>query len=66
MFNRGRNSDKLLEKHFGLSNLVSPVKKDTFDDSESEITIGPKSSSQLEKSLEGDTTNTSDDPFIVQ
>lgn len=36
MFNRGRNSDKLLEKHFGLSNLVSPVKKDTFDDSESE------------------------------
>ena len=36
MFNRGRNSDKLLEKHFGLSNLVSPVKKDTFDDSDSE------------------------------
>ena len=37
-----------------------------FDNSESEITIGPKSSSELEKSLDGDITNTSDDPFIVQ
>ena len=42
------------------------VIRGAFDDSESEITIGPKSSSQLEKSLDGDTTNTSDDPFIVQ
>ena len=37
-----------------------------YDNSESEITIGPKSSSQLEKSLDGDSSNTSDDPFIVQ
>ena len=42
------------------------VMRGMFDNSESEITIGPKSSSQLEKSLEGDTTNTSDDPFIIQ
>ncbi len=37
-----------------------------FDNSESEITIGPKSSSQLEKSLDIDSSNTSDEPFIVQ
>tara|TARA_B100000902_G_C26911942_1_gene717313 strand:- start:486 stop:707 length:222 start_codon:yes stop_codon:yes gene_type:complete len=37
-----------------------------FDNSESEITIGPKSSSQLEKSLDADIPDTSDDPFIVQ
>ena len=42
------------------------VMRGMFDNSESEITIGPKSSSQLEKSLDGDTTNASDDPFIVQ
>ena len=42
------------------------VMRGMFDNSESEITIGPKSSSQLEKSLDGDTTNTSEDPFIVQ
>ena len=42
------------------------VMRGMFDNSESEITIGPKSSSQLEKSLDGDATNTSDDPFIVQ
>ena len=35
MFNRGRNSDKLLEKHFGLSGLVSPKRNDDFE-SESE------------------------------
>ena len=42
------------------------VMRGLFDKSESEITIGPKSSSELEKSLDGDVTNTSDDPFIVQ
>ena len=42
------------------------VMRGMFDKSESEITIGPKSSSQLEKSLDGVDTNTSDDPFIVQ
>ena len=42
------------------------VMRGMFDNSESEITIGPKSSSQLEKSLDGGETNMSDDPFIVQ
>ena len=42
------------------------VMRGIFDNSESEITIGPKSSSQLEKSLDGGETNMSDDPFIVQ
>ena len=42
------------------------VMRGMFDNSESEITIGPKSSSQLEKSLDSDITNTSDDPFVVQ
>ena len=42
------------------------VMRGMFDNSESEITIGPKSSSQLEKSLDGDTTDMSDDPFMVQ
>ena len=45
---------------------IIKVMRGMFDNSESEITIGPKSSSQLEKSLDGDVTNTSDDPFIVQ
>ena len=42
------------------------VMRGMFDNSESEITIGPKSSSQLEKSLDGGETNMSDDPFVVQ
>ena len=42
------------------------VMRGMFDNSESEITIGPTSSSQLEKSLDGGETNMSDDPFIVQ
>ncbi len=42
------------------------VMRGMFDNSESEITIGPKSSSQLEKSLDSDAPNISDDPFIVQ
>ena len=42
------------------------VMRGMFDNSESEITIGPKSSSQLEKSLDADIPETSDDPFIVQ
>lgn len=37
-----------------------------FDKSDSEITIGPKSSSRLEKSLEGDSNSDIDEPFIVQ
>jgi len=37
-----------------------------FEKSESEITIGPKSSTQLEKSLEIDSSDSSDEPFIVQ
>jgi len=37
-----------------------------FEKSESEITIGPKSSTRLEKSLEIDNNDSSDEPFIVQ
>ena len=37
-----------------------------FDKSDSEITIGPKSSSQLEKSLDIDSSDDIDEPFIVQ
>jgi hypothetical protein len=37
-----------------------------FEKSESEITIGPKSSTQLEKSLDIDSNDSSDEPFIVQ
>ena len=33
---RGSNSDALLEKHFGLTNLVSPTKRTDFSDSEEE------------------------------
>ena len=42
------------------------VLRGMFDKSESEITIGPKSSSQLEKSLDIDSSESSDDPFLVQ
>ena len=37
-----------------------------FDKSESEITIGPKSSTQLEKSLDTSSPDVTDDPFIVE
>ena len=37
-----------------------------FEKSDSEITIGPKSSSQLEKSLDMDRGSVSDEPFIVE
>ncbi len=37
-----------------------------FDKSDSEITIGPKSSTRLEKSLDGNSVNDIDEPFIVQ
>jgi len=42
------------------------VVRTMFEKSESEITIGPKSSTQLEKSLEIDSSDSSDEPFIVQ
>ncbi len=42
------------------------VIRDMFDKSESEITIGPKSSTQLEKSLDSDSPVISDDPFVVE
>ena len=50
------------ENRFATIKVIRGV----FDNSESEITIGPRSSSQLEKSLEGETIDSSDDPFIVQ
>ena len=42
------------------------VMRGMFDNSESEITIGPKSSSQLEKSLDMDSSNMSEEPFVVE
>ena len=37
-----------------------------FEKSDSEITIGPKSSTQLEKSLDMESGSASDEPFIVE
>ena len=37
-----------------------------FEKSDSEITIGPRSSTQLEKSLDMDSGSVSDEPFIVE
>ena len=37
-----------------------------FEKSDSEITIGPKSSTQLEKSLDMDSGSLSDEPFVVE
>ena len=45
---------------------IIKIMRGMFDKSESEITIGPKSSSQLEKSLEIESPSLNDDPFIVQ
>ena len=37
-----------------------------FEKSDSEITIGPKSSSQLEKSLDTNSGSVSDEPFVIE
>ena len=37
-----------------------------FEKSDSEITIGPKSSSQLEKSLDTNSESISDEPFVIE
>jgi|TARA_B100001564_G_C20638895_1_gene671077 hypothetical protein len=37
-----------------------------FEKSDSEITIGPKSSTQLEKSLDMDSGDMSDEPFVIE
>ncbi|MDC0985258.1 hypothetical protein OAR47_02200 [Gammaproteobacteria bacterium] len=42
------------------------VTREMFEKSESEITIGPKSSSQLEKSLDTNSGNISDEPFVIE
>ena len=42
------------------------VTREIFEKSESEITIGPKSSSQLEKSLDTNSGNISDEPFVIE
>ncbi len=54
--------------NFEKENRFATIKvvRGMFDNSESEITIGPKSSTQLEKSLDTDTSENSDEPFVVQ
>ena len=42
------------------------VTREMFEKSDSEITIGPKSSSQLEKSLDTNNGSVSDEPFVIE
>ena len=42
------------------------VTREMFEKSDSEITIGPKSSTQLEKSLDTNNGNISDEPFVIE
>ena len=42
------------------------VTREMFEKSDSEITIGPKSSSQLEKSLDTNSESISDEPFVIE
>lgn len=42
------------------------VTREMFEKSDSEITIGPKSSSQLEKSLDTNNGSISDEPFVIE
>ena len=54
--------------NFEKENRFATVKiiRTMFQKSDSEITIGPKSSTQLEKSLDMDSGSISDEPFIVE
>ena len=54
--------------NFEKENRFATVKiiRTMFEKSDSEITIGPKSSTQLEKSLDMDSGSISDEPFIVE
>ena len=54
--------------NFEKENRFATIKviRTMFEKSDSEITIGPKSSTQLEKSLDMDSGSISDEPFIVE
>ena len=52
------------EKEYRFATIK--VTREMFEKSESEITIGPKSSSQLEKSLDTNSGNISDEPFVIE
>ena len=54
--------------NFEKENRFATIKviRTMFEKSDSEITIGPKSSTQLEKSLDMDSESVSDEPFIVE
>ena len=50
------------EHRFATINVIRTM----FEKSDSEITIGPKSSSQLEKSLDTNNGSVSDEPFVIE
>jgi hypothetical protein len=54
--------------NFEKENRFATIKviRTMFEKSDSEITIGPKSSTQLEKSLDIDSESVSDEPFIIE
>ena len=54
--------------NFEKENRFATIKviRTMFEKSDSEITIGPKSSTQLEKSLDMDNGSVADEPFIVE
>ena len=60
---------KFILVNYEKENRFATIKviRTLFEKSDSEITIGPKSSTQLEKSLDGNSnSSTGDEPFIVE
>tara|TARA_B100000925_G_scaffold75392_1_gene53109 strand:- start:1408 stop:1845 length:438 start_codon:yes stop_codon:yes gene_type:complete len=60
---------KFILVNYEKENRFATIKviRTLFEKSDSEITIGPKSSTQLEKSLDGNSDSSiSDEPFIVE
>jgi hypothetical protein len=59
---------KFILVNFEKENRFATIKviRTMFEKSDSEITIGPKSSSQLEKSLDTNNGSASDEPFVIE
>jgi len=59
---------KFILVNFEKENRFATIKviRTMFEKSDSEITIGPKSSSQLEKSLDTNNGSVSDEPFVIE
>ena len=59
---------KFILVNFEKENRFATIKviRTIFEKSDSEITIGPKSSTQLEKSLDSSSESTSSEPFLVE